>query len=300
MGTSVRIAVVAVISMLAGLLSLGTELPGPVGATVATPARFVVYAGYADCPLVRKCYGKKITNPRFPSPWYGAKSFTFVADKSVVDVKDDDDPDTSAIRIDNTGSRALTISKVSVKGCGSSAFDIWGTAPFKYPYKIAPKKTDVFSSTSGNNFDGSEDCSSAPTVTVTVNGVSHSYADDVANAGAGAIVGGAYAADDGDESTPWTKLGGQAVTVAVVPSKLGSASVGKHYLVDMAAENTNGAPTFSVGGSFPPGLKLQSSGENATLSGKPTTKGTYHFKVNVSDTASPKDFGSQSYTLVVK
>ena len=294
---------VAAVALLAGLAGvLATVAPaaatGGSGPKPAAAAKFVVYTGYADCPLASSCYGHKITNPRFPSPWFGAKHVSFAADKGVVNVKLDDDPDTSAIRIDNAGTAPLTINKVSVKGCGSP-LNLWGTAPLKYPYTVPRGGIEVFSSTSGNNFDGSEECGAHPTVSVTVDGVAHSYKDAIANSGAGAIAGGRYAPDDGDESTPWTKIAGGGVKIVVLPTTLRSATSGKAYAVALAVQDSNGAPSFTLTGSLPPGIRFKSKGQDASLAGTPTAKGTFHFKLAVSDTASLRDVGSRSFTLVV-
>jgi hypothetical protein len=271
------------------------------GPRSAPPApSWVVYAGYADCPLQKACYGSKITNPRFPSPWYGAKGFTFVAATDVVKVKDDDDPDTSAIRVTNTGKTTLVIGNVQVKGCDGT-LDLWDTktAPFKPPYDIAAGKTDVFSSTDGDNFDGSEQCSAKPTVIIKVDGTPHSYKDDIANGRNGAIVGGDVSSDDGDESTPWTKLSGApAVKPFMLPSALPPGHLDKSYLVVTATQGSNGAPAYKVTG-LPPGVSFSFTGENASFAGKPTKAGTYTVSVAITDTANPKDSGTTKYTLVV-
>jgi hypothetical protein len=295
-----RLGLIGLVGALLGVIVVVSPASGAPTAGTAVASHFVVYAGYADCPLVSACYGNKITNPRFPSPWYGAKHLRFIGDPSVGNVKKDDDPDTSAIRIDNTGLSTLIISEVSVKGCNGGSLNLWGSSPFKYPYKLGPGKIDVFSSTSGDNFDGSEICSPHPTVKIDINGVIAKYADKVANAGNGAIVGGDYASDSGDESTPWTKLEGAKVRVVVLPASLPTAKVGKGYSVALAAQDTNGAPAFKVRPALPPGLKLTPSGEDALLSGKPTKKGSFKFVLSVTDTASHRDSGKRTYTLVVK
>ncbi len=179
----------------------GTALVGaPASASGSTP-HFIVYAGYADCPLAVGCFGNQITNPVFPFPWYGASNVQFIADPSAVDTSTNSDPDTSAIRVDNTGTGSLTVNDVSVAGCGGGTLDLWGTAPDAYPYTVPAHSTIVFSSTAGDNFDGSEICSAAPHVTVKVNGAAKTYKDDVANGGRGALAGGANPKNVGDEST---------------------------------------------------------------------------------------------------
>jgi hypothetical protein len=297
---SMRHVVIGFLGALIGVLVFVVPASGAPTARATAP-QFVIYAGYADCPLVTNCYGSKITNPRFPSPWYGAKHLSFIGDPNVGNVKKDDDPDTSAIRIDNTGRSTLTISKVLVKGCNGGSLNLWGSSPFKYPYKLVPGRIDIFSSTNGDNFDGSEVCNPHPTVSITIDGVAAKYVDKVANGGNGAIVGGDFAGDSGDESTPWTKLEGGKVRIRVLPASLHVATVGKGYSANLAAQDTNGAPAFKVNpASLPPGLKLSTNGEDALLSGKPTKQGTFKFVLSVTDTSAHRDSGRRTYTLVVK
>jgi hypothetical protein len=271
----------------------------PRTAAAAAP-KFVIYTGYADCPSPTICYATKLTNPRFAQPWLGAAHLNFIGSASVGNPKKDDDPDTSAIRVDNTGTTTITISKVSVHGCGS-AINLWGTSPFKYPYKLGPGRIDVFTSTDGNNFDGSEICSPDPTVTVTINGKTGVYKDRVANAGNGAIIGGDYSADSGDESTPWTKVSGLAVGIVVLPATVPTATVGKSFFVELAAQDSNGAPTWKISsGALPPGVKFAATGQDAEFYGKPTKAGTYKVVLHLSDKAAHADAGNRTYTIVVK
>jgi hypothetical protein len=260
-----------------------------------------LFAGYADCPSLATCGASTITNPNFPQPWFGASGVAFVGDQSVYDLTKDTDPDSSAIRIANTTSASITVDDLSVS-CGAT-FDPWGTSPLAYPYTVAPGTSTVFTSTNGDNFDGSEICGAAPTVTVDVNGVSTTYNDSVANGGNGAIHGGG-GTPFGDESTPWTRLTPTKGAIAVVPTKLPKATVGTAYDGLFAAQESNGAPRFSLeSGSLPPGLTLQADSayhSAADVTGTPTKAGKYTFTIKVVDSNLPKkDKGLVSFTMKV-
>jgi hypothetical protein len=279
----------------------------PAVAAAAHPATssvpYTLLAGYADCPSLSTCNASTVSNPNFPQPWFGASAVAFVGDQNVYDLTKDTDPDTSAIRIANTTTTSITVDDLSVSTCGGGAFDPWGTSPLSYPYTVPPGTSTVFTSTNGDNFDGSEICDVTPTVTVDVNGVSTTYSDSVANAGRGAIPGGG-GTPFGDESTPWTKLTPKKVSIAVVPKKLPQATVGAAYDGLFAAQESNGAPTFKLtSGTLPPGLKLQADSayhSAADVTGTPTKAGKYTFTIGVADSNTPKkDKGSKSFTIKV-
>jgi hypothetical protein len=290
-----RVALAASIVLVGGMT--GAALVGAPASASGSGPHFIVYTGYADCPLAVGCFGNTITNPVFPFPWYGALNTQFIAQQSAVDTSTNGDPDTSAIRVDNTGTVAITVNDVSVTGCGGT-LDLWGTAPFAYPYSVPAHSTIVFSSTAGDNFDGSEICSSAPQVSVAVNGVAKTYKDDIANAKHGALVGGSNPNNSGDESTPWTKVSKGVTKIVILPKTLSTATVGTPYDVLLGAQDSNGAPKFTTTvTNLPPGITLSSKG---VLSGTPTLAGTYTFKVTVKDTALPvHDKGAITYTLTV-
>jgi hypothetical protein len=266
-------------------------------ATGPTVSGFRVFTGYADCPAEPTgCSGSVITNPNYPKPWFGAKNVTFEADPDVVNPVDDADPDTSAIRIDDTGKTNLTIDDVSVIGCGATPLDLWGTAPYAYPYTVAPGTKIVFSSTNGDNFDGSDICSADPTVDVNIGGVTYSFADDIAENGNGGIHG-----TGSDETVPWSLIGGKKGLILCNPGTLPAGVVGTAYSRGVAAEGSNGAPTFTLtSGALPPGLALSTGPYSAeeTISGTPTTVGLYQFTLGVTDAHG--DTGSHVYELRVR
>jgi len=286
--------VTLIVAATAGLLVAG---PPAASAAKAPPPAFVVYSAYADCPIPpgEGCYGSgkssKPTNPAFPSPWFGTKGFVFEANPNEMDLTLTTDPDASVVRIVNSSKAALSVEDVAVATCNGGTLDLWGTSPYAYPYTVPAKGQIAFSSTGGENFDGSDGCSAAPTVTVLINGVSSSYPDAIANGGQGAIPGSKVF----DESTPWTKISPGKSKVSIFPAKL-AAKVGVSYQQQLYADGTNGAPTYTATG-LPPGVSLSAAGE---LAGTPTEAGTFKATVHVEDTAVPADAASKKYKFVVK
>jgi hypothetical protein len=298
LATSVGAVTAAAFVACLALPSVAAAAPRATGS-----APYALFTGYADCPSLTTCNASTVTNPNFPQPWFGATGLAFVGDPSVYDLTKDTDPDTSAIRIANTTTASITVDDLSVSTCSGGTFDPWGTSPLAYPYTIAPGTSTVFTSTNGDNFDGSEICNVMPTVTVDVNGVSASYSDSVANVGHGAIPGGG-GTPFGDESTPWTKLTSTKGPITVVPKKLSKATVGTAYDGLFAAQGSNGAPIFKLkSGTLPPGLKLQADSayhSAADVTGTPTKAGKYIFTIGVADSNTPKkDKGSKTFTFKV-
>lgn len=76
-------------------------------------------------------------------------------------------------------------------------------------------------------------------------------------------------------------------------SPLPAGTVGTQYSFAVQAEDGHPPYTFTASG-LPPGLGMQSSG---TLSGTPTSEGTYPLSVSVTDAANQT--GSKSFTLVI-
>ena len=72
--------------------------------------------------------------------------------------------------------------------------------------------------------------------------------------------------------------------------------VGGWFSTQFSAYNGTAPYHLAASGSVPPGLTMSSSG---TLSGKPTTAGTYTFTVSSTDAASPANSGGASFTIVV-
>jgi hypothetical protein len=93
-------------------------------------------------------------------------------------------------------------------------------------------------------------------------------------------------------------VGGGAITIS--PATLPAGTNGTLYSQNLSAGS--GTPPFTWGGSgtLPPGIQLGSSTSNAvTLSGTPTTAGTYNFSITVSDSSNPVLEGTQSYSVTI-
>jgi hypothetical protein len=88
-----------------------------------------------------------------------------------------------------------------------------------------------------------------------------------------------------------------ASTLAVTTSSLSSGTVGRSYSGALAG--TGGTPPLSwsvLSGQLPPGITLASNG---TLSGRPTTAGTYSFNVHVVDSTPHNQTASAALNLIV-
>lgn len=68
--------------------------------------------------------------------------------------------------------------------------------------------------------------------------------------------------------------------ITILPSSLSAPTVGQYYAVSFSASGGTAPYTWSVSGSLPPGLTVASSG---TMTGIPTTNGTYTFTVTAID-----------------
>ncbi|MEW5767239.1 MAG: putative Ig domain-containing protein [bacterium] len=76
-------------------------------------------------------------------------------------------------------------------------------------------------------------------------------------------------------------------TLTITTTSLPSGTVGTAYYQTVSATGGTTPYTWSIlSGSLPPGLSLTSGTPNATISGTPTTAGTYNFTVRVTDAAS--------------
>ncbi len=85
------------------------------------------------------------------------------------------------------------------------------------------------------------------------------------------------------------------VTITLAPTTLPNATLGTPYNQTITATGGTAPYTFAVtSGTLPPGLTLATNG---TLSGKPTSAGSFTFTVTATDHGGAT--GSQAYTLVV-
>jgi len=85
-------------------------------------------------------------------------------------------------------------------------------------------------------------------------------------------------------------------TISITPLTLGNGTVGASYSAASLAANGGSAPyTFAItAGQLPPGLNLSPAG---TISGTPTTAGTFNFTVTATDSLNFS--GAQAYTVTI-
>jgi hypothetical protein len=139
----------------------------------------------------------------FPNPWQGDPNVTFVGTTGGGD-------DAGAIRIDNTGSTAITIDDINVTLFGGASFDLWGSNP------LGAGKTLIVTETGYYNFDTSDygslggppaypdgETAHAPHVDITVDGTALHYLDT----GHVLDTGGYDYALTGNESFQWRPIG---------------------------------------------------------------------------------------------
>jgi hypothetical protein len=88
-----------------------------------------------------------------------------------------------------------------------------------------------------------------------------------------------------------------AVVIGITPTTLPNPGVGVKYTQTLTASGGTGSYTFTVSsGSLPAGLTLTTANGTTTISGTPTTGGPFNFTVQVTDSATPANIGSQKYT----
>jgi uncharacterized protein (TIGR03437 family) len=80
----------------------------------------------------------------------------------------------------------------------------------------------------------------------------------------------------------------------------GAAQVGASFSLSCTASGGSSPYTFSLSsGSLPPGLSLTSQGATATISGSPTSAGSYSFTVQVADSGTPALTATQTVSITV-
>jgi hypothetical protein len=141
---------------------------------------------------------------------------------------DETDPDMSAVRIDNNAAVPIIVNDVSI-GCTGGPVDLGGpgaTSPL-----AAGNTLIVVGATPLDGSDGPCSMSAPVSVTVTVNGLATTYADDKLNTAlypeGSAILGCLWqtvAACNGTEDAPWTQLGTAAAPASPTPSAAPSPS----------------------------------------------------------------------------
>jgi hypothetical protein len=181
-------------SWLAIVLVCGaTVITGSVSAHAST----IVYTGYFDLPP--PAGGN--TNA-LPNPWLGSPNTTFLGSTSVAGSSD---PDEAAVRIQNTGSTAVTLGQGFVMG-GISAWDsLIGAGGLV----IAPGANVILSGTSTQSTDGSENIFSNAIVKVVIDGKLFNFNDT------GVLV--ALGLSSANETSPWTQIGEIGADTAATP-----------------------------------------------------------------------------------
>jgi hypothetical protein len=105
-------------------------------------------------------------------------------------------------------------------------------------------------------------------------------------------------------STPQTGTQNYTLTVdlALSPTSLPNAGVGKSYSQTITASGGTGNYHLTESGALPPHVTFKDNGNGtATISGTPTAGGSFRFTIQATDSARPTAAtGSQSYTLTVK
>jgi hypothetical protein len=94
-----------------------------------------------------------------------------------------------------------------------------------------------------------------------------------------------------------TVTAGSAPPLSISTTSVPSATVGSAYSTSLSATGGKSAYSWSVtSGTLPSGITLQSAG---SLSGTPGKSGQFSFSVQVSDSSSPQETASRSFTLTV-
>ena len=106
-----------------------------------------------------------------------------------------------------------------------------------------------------------------------------------------------------DSTSPTHETATQALSITIVPTLsittavLPNGSVSNPFTATLAATGGVTPYLWSVGGSLPAGLSLNSS--TGVISGTPTTAGSSTFTISVTDSGSPQQSASRQYTITV-
>jgi hypothetical protein len=105
------------------------------------------------------------------------------------------------------------------------------------------------------------------------------------------------ATDSASPANVATKTYTVTIKMAISPKSLPAGTVNVPYSQALTAIGGTGSETWTVAsGTLPPGLTLSSAG---VLSGTPTTAGSFTFTVQVTDSDSPANVATRSYTLTI-
>jgi hypothetical protein len=170
-----------------------------------------VWTGYYDlAPTTPPGVG---SNLPLPNPWNGSSNTVFYSTNAAI--YSPSDPDVNAIRLQNLGATAVTLSALNVGGTidfFSSSYDnITGTVT------LNPGTNYIF-----EGFDGS-DLSYTSVVNLTLNSVSYSYSDATDPTFPNGVLSGFPI--NADETIPWTAIYTPVPESSTVPALLGSAAL---------------------------------------------------------------------------
>jgi uncharacterized protein YraI len=88
-------------------------------------------------------------------------------------------------------------------------------------------------------------------------------------------------------------------TLDFTPPTLPNGTTGSPYDQVLTANGGTVPYTFSSSGVLPPGLSFSQTGAQYRLSGTPTVAGTYTFSVTLTDSSTPQQTRSRSYTISI-
>jgi outer membrane lipoprotein-sorting protein len=228
------VAVVAGVLMTAALASCVTARPQLTSTGAAAAAGGLsVFVGYAE--------DKEINTPdpaSFPTPWVGAPNTVFLggtvpgqtACGTLATCYD-----AGAIRLDNTGSTAVTVNSVSVDEHssvpGGKVFsNLWGSFTVPAGKSVILTENPPANNPGFDNFDTSgfpnNNCTPvtvAPTVTLTVGGVATTLVDSTHVLDTGGIDAG-FCAPQRNESIQWRPIGATGANTATLTLGPGTAT----------------------------------------------------------------------------
>lgn len=211
-----------------------------------------VYVGYAD--------GLRPAGSVFPFPWYGSPDVIFEGCAPGCTY------DTGAIRLDNSGTTAMTVNSLSVSFGSNCTYAIWPSDLTLPPGDIMIFAQEANGASSGCASNGTFDTSDLPyagfcgqngiipQVDVTIDGVEQSFTDtnQVLD------TGGQDAAECGvgNESLAWQRIGGggvpvdtplpPAVTLTLTPGAGQTDIVGQAQQIGVAAMSGGGTPATGL------------------------------------------------------
>lgn len=264
-----------------------------------------VFVGYAE--------DKETNTPNpatFPVPWAGAPNTIFLGGPVVGQIACHQlltCYDAGALRLDNPGSSAVVVSKVTVDMhanlAGGKVFSLWGSFTVPAGQSVILTENPPGNNPNYDNFDTSgfpaNNCTPltvAPTVTLTIGGIPTTLVDSRHVLDTGGIDAG-YCKPQQNESYQWQPIG-------ALGSKAGSLSLvlGPAKTVLPVGQSTTQTATLLDGGGVPisniPITFQVVSGPNAGQTGRGTTNQAGQAAFTYADSAAGLDIVAASLTTV--